>query len=75
MKAFCLERGLQQFINALVTEKYESDEMGLGFDAMLSQDVVNFLTTEHSVSKPLMPRVLFSQEAICALDEYELAMV
>jgi hypothetical protein len=75
MKASRLKMYLQQFINNIVIEKLECDEVELGFDAMLSHDVVNFLTTDHNIIKPLAQRIVFKQEVVFALDEHELAMV
>jgi hypothetical protein len=72
MKASRLDRYLQKFIQNIVIEELEYEEVGLGFDAMLSHDVVKFLLTDHGIVKPLLPR-LVSQQA--ALDEHELAMV
>lgn len=69
MKTLELGKYFQQVIGNVV----EYDEVELGFDAMLSHDVVKFLTTDHSI-KPLQ-RVASRQNAIFALDEHELAMV
>lgn len=73
MKASRLESYLQEVIGIVVSDDCEHDEVGLGFDAMLSHDVVKFLLTDHSIAKPLIPRATFKQNAV--LDEHELAMV
>ena len=78
MKVSGLKMCLQQFINNVgngCIAEWESVEDGLGFDAMLSHDVVKFLITDHSIVKPLTQKVILKPDAVSALDEYELAMV
>lgn len=75
MKASALKTYLQQLVNNVGIKEWEPVEEGLGFDAMLSHDVVTFLRTDHSVGKPLRQRGIFRQNAVFALDEHELAMV
>lgn len=75
MKASGLGSYLQQFVSSFVANEFENDEVGLGFDTMLSHDVVKFLTANHNMGKPLVQRVTYKHNAISALDEHELAMV
>lgn len=70
MKTSELGKHFQQLIGNSIAY----DEVELGFDAMLSHDVVNFLTTDHN-RKPLKRHSSFSQHAFFTLDEHELAMV
>jgi hypothetical protein len=73
MKMPYLEIYLQPFLNSAdEKEAQESDEVELGFDTMLSHDVIEFLRTD---CKPLVQRVRNKQNAVFGLDEYELAMV
>jgi hypothetical protein len=75
MKAAQLKNYWQQFIDNVVMAETEHEEAGLGFDAMLSHEVVKFLTTDHSIASPLMHCVMFKTKEDCVLDEHELAMV
>lgn len=65
---------LRKYFQQIIGNSIAYDEVELGFDAMLSHDVVNFLTTDHN-SKPLKRGGSFSQHAFFTLDEHELAMI
>jgi hypothetical protein len=70
-----LEMYFQEIIQGVSTEQAEHEEIGLGFDAMLSQEVVKFLRIHAPVAKPSLPRRVFSHKTVFLLDEHELAMV
>lgn len=71
MKALEWKCGLAEFICNVVATEWQRDEVELGFEAMLSHEVIKFLTTNHSISKALPAQV----KSKFALDEHELAMV
>ena len=76
MKTSCLEMYVPKFIGNIAFDVAESDEVQLGFDAMLSHEVVKFLTTHHALSKKrLVQRSSYKRQVFSVLDEHELAMV
>jgi hypothetical protein len=70
MKLTTLETLFSGFIDDLIAAENSAEEIELGFDTMLSADMVEFLKAER---KPLGKKSAAKQHKPC-LDEYELAM-